>query len=134
MLNSYLELNFDVLRAGTNNRYADNIVIRLVNLGPISLFSKYKLTTSSGIHLEKVEHGLVACLMYELLTTARRCDDLSIGFHRDCDLGQRELTNNKKLKGKYHVRIYLKGYNWICKTPIERDIRLGIYINTNQKN
>ena len=48
LLNSYLELNFDVLQAVTNNRYVDNNDIRLVNLGPIAFFSNYKLTTSSG--------------------------------------------------------------------------------------
>ena len=33
-LNSYLELNFDVLHAATDNRCADVNNIRLVNLGP----------------------------------------------------------------------------------------------------
>ena len=47
LLNSYLELNFDVLHAATNNRYVDGNDIRLVNLGPIALFSYYKLTNSS---------------------------------------------------------------------------------------
>ena len=46
LLNSYLDLNFDVLHAATNNRYVDGNDIRLVKLGPIALFSKYKLTTS----------------------------------------------------------------------------------------
>ena len=32
LFNSYLDLNFDVLHAATNNRYADSIDIRLVNL------------------------------------------------------------------------------------------------------
>ena len=50
LLNSYIELNFDVLRADNNNRYVDANDIRLVNLGPIALFSNYKLTTSSGKH------------------------------------------------------------------------------------
>ena len=106
--NSYLELKFDVLHAATNNRYAFNNDIKLVNLGPIALFSKYRLTTFSWKDLEKSEHDHIACLMYKLLTTARGCDDLYIGFHRDRDTRQRELTNNKKIKGKYHVRIYLK--------------------------
>ena len=30
LLNSYLDLDFDVVHAGTNNRYADNNEIRLV--------------------------------------------------------------------------------------------------------
>ena len=39
LLNSYIELNFDVLRADNSNRYVDTNDIRLVNLGPIALFS-----------------------------------------------------------------------------------------------
>ena len=57
LLNSYLELNFDVLHAPTNNRYVDNFDIGLVNLGPIALFSNYKLTTSSGKNLENIDHA-----------------------------------------------------------------------------
>ena len=108
LLNSYLELNFDVLHAGTNNRYADGNDIRLVNLGPIGLFSNYKLTTSSGKHLENFDHAHIVSLMYKLLTSSKQSDDLSIGFDHDRGRRQRELTNNKTQKGKYHVRIYLK--------------------------
>ena len=108
LLNSYLELNFDVLQAATNNRYVDGNDIRIVNLGPISLFSNYKLTTSSGKHLENIDHAHIVSLMYKLLTSSKGSDDLSIGFDRDRGRRQRELTNNKTQKGKYHVRIYLK--------------------------
>ena len=59
LLNSYLDLNFDVVHAATNNRYADNNNIRLVNFGPIASFSSYKLTTSSGKHLEDVSHAII---------------------------------------------------------------------------
>ena len=45
----YLELDFNVThRAGAHIRYIDNDCIRLVNLGPIALFIKYRLTRSSG--------------------------------------------------------------------------------------
>ena len=108
LTNSYLELNFDVLHAATNNRYADGNDIRLDNLGPIALFSNYKLTTSSGKHLENIDHAHIVSLMYKLLTSSRGSDDLSIGFDRDRNRRQRELSNNKTQKGKYHVRIYLK--------------------------
>ena len=108
MLNSYLELNFDVLHAGTNNRYVDGNNIRLVNLGPIALFSNYKLTTSSGKHLENIDHAHIVSLMYKLLTSSKGSDDLSIGFDRDRNRRQRVLTINKTQKGKYHIRIYLK--------------------------
>ena len=108
MLNSYLELNFDVLHAATNNRYVDGNDIRLVNLGPIGLFSNYRLTTSSGKHLKNIDHAHIVSLMYKLLSSSKGSDDLSIGFDRDRGRRQRELTNKKTQKGKYHVRIYLK--------------------------
>ena len=108
LLNSYLELNFDVLRADNSNRYVDNNDIRLVNLGPIGLFSNYRLTTSSGKHLENIDHAHIVSLMYKLLTSSKGSDDLSIGFDRDRIRRRNELTNNKNIKGKYHIRIYLK--------------------------
>ena len=46
--------------------------------------------------------------MYKLITSVRDTDDLSIVFDRDRGRRQRELTNNKKIRGKNHVRIYLK--------------------------
>ena len=108
LLNSYLELNFDVFHAANNDRYVDANDIRLVNLGPIALFSNYKLTTSSGKHLEEISHGHIVSLMYKLLTSSKYDDDLSIGFDRNRGRRKNELTNNKTIKGKYHIRIYLK--------------------------
>ena len=96
------------MNAATNNRYADGNDIRLVNLGPIALISNYKLTTSSGKHLEDVSHAHIVSLMYKLITTAKDMNDLSIGFDRDRTRRRNELTNNKNIKGKYHIRIYLK--------------------------
>ena len=95
MINSYLELNFDVLHAATNNRYADGNDIRLVNLGPIALFSNYKLTTSSGKHLENIDHAHIVSLMYKLLTSSRVSNDLSFGLDRDRNRRQRELSYKK---------------------------------------
>ena len=46
--------------------------------------------------------------MYKLLTSSSGSDDLSIGFDRDGNRRKRELTDNKNVKRKYHVRIYLK--------------------------
>ena len=108
LLNSYIEINFDVLKAATSNRYADADEIRLINLGPIALFSNYKLTTSSGKHLENIDHAHIVSLMYKLLSSSRDTDDLSIGFDRSRDKRKRELLNNKNQKGKFHLRIYLK--------------------------
>ena len=108
LLNSHLELNFDILRADNSNRYVDANHIRLVNLGPIALCSDYKLTTSSGKHLEEISHAHIVSLMYKLLTSCKDSDDLSIGFDRNRGRRKNELTNNKWIKGKYHIRIYLK--------------------------
>ena len=108
LLNSYLELNFDVLQAATSNRHTDANDIRLVNLGPIALFSIYKLTTSSSKHLDEITQAHTVCLMYKIISSSKDSDDLSIGFDRSRDRRKRELTNNKNIKGKYHTRIYLK--------------------------
>ena len=82
--------------------------IRLYILLPISLFSIYKLTLSSGKHLEEINHAHIACSMYKLITSSKGSDDLSIDSDRDCNRRQRELINNKYIKGKYHVTIMLK--------------------------
>ena len=108
LLKSYLDLIFDVLHAATNDRYADNIDLRLVFLGQIASFSKYKLTTSSRKQLEDINHAHIVSLMYKLLTSARDTDDLSFGLHRGRNRGQRELTNNRNVEGRYHIRIKLK--------------------------
>ena len=108
LLNSYLEIDFDVLHATTNNRYVDGNDIRLVNLGPIALFSIYMLTNSSGKHLENIDHAHILCLMYKLISSSKGSDDLSISFDRDRGKRQRELATHKSQIGNYHVRIYLK--------------------------
>ena len=89
-------MNFDVLHAATNNRYADNNNIRLINLGAIALFSNYILTTSSRKHPEDNSHAHVVSLMYKLRTSAKDTDDLSSGFDRSRDRRQQQLTNNKR--------------------------------------
>ena len=63
LLKSYLDSNFDVLHAATNNRYADDNDLRLLNLGPLALFSNYMLTTSSGKHLQDISHAHIVSLM-----------------------------------------------------------------------
>ena len=108
LLNSYIELNFDVLKAENSNRYADTDDMRLINLGPIALFNNYKLKTSSGKHLENIDHAHIVSLMYKLLSSSRDSDDLSIGFHRNRDKRKQEMLNNKTQKGKIQLRICLK--------------------------
>ena len=108
MLSKYLEVNFDVLKAITNDRYANGDNRRLVNLRSIALFNNYRLTKSSGKHLVEISHAHIVSLMYKLPTSSKGSDDLSICFDRNRDRRKQELTNNKNIKGKYHLRIYLK--------------------------
>ena len=115
----------DVLFAATSNRYADGDNIRLVNLKPIALFSNYKTTTSSGKHLEKISHAHIASFIYNLITSSRGSDDLSIGCHRDRGRRLRELISNENQKGKYHVRIYLKDVSGFAKHQIKATCGLG---------
>ena len=46
--------------------------------------------------------------MYKRITSSKNSDDLSIGFDRSRARRQDEMTDNKRVKGKYHVRIMLK--------------------------
>ena len=94
LLKSYIDLNFDVLNAATKNRYADADDIWLINLASIALFSNFRLTASSGKHLENIDHAHIVWLLYKLLTSSKGSDDLSIGFDPDRNRRKRELTNN----------------------------------------
>ena len=134
LLNSYLELNFDVLHAKNNNRYEDANDIRLVNLGPIALFSNYKLTTSSGKHLEEISHAHIVSLIYKLLTSSKDGDDLSIGFDRDRGRRKNELTNKKNIKGKYHIRIYLKDIFGFAEHQEKGTYGLGYKLTLTRNN
>ena len=66
--------------------------IRLVNLGPIALFKNFKLTKSSGKHLEDISHAQIVSSIYKLLPSSRGSDDLPIGFDRDWSRRREELT------------------------------------------
>ena len=105
---SYLEADFNVThKAGAHSRLIGGDHIRLINLGPISLFNKYRLASSSGKVIEQIDKAHVIFLLYKLISSSRDSDDISIGFHRSIEARERELTNNKTTKGNYHVRINL---------------------------
>ena len=94
MLNSYLELNFEVIKKPDNSRYANGNAIRLFNLGSTALFSNFKLTASSGKHLEDFSHAHIVSVMYKLITTSRDSADLLIGFDRGRNRRGDELSKN----------------------------------------
>ena len=80
----------------------------MVNLGPIALFNNFILTTSSGKHLEDISHAHRVSLLYRQISSAKDTNDLSIGFDHSRNRRRDELTSNKNIKGKYHIRIMLK--------------------------
>ena len=133
MLNSYLEIFLDVLQAATDSKYVDANDIRLVNLGSIALFSNYKLTTSSGKHLEEISHALSVSLMNKLLTSSKDCQDLSIGFDRSLGRRKLELTNNKTIEGRYHIRIHLKDIFGFAEHQEKASFRLGYRLTLTRK-
>ena len=108
MLNSFFDLTLEVFKKGENSRNAKGSDKSSVNLGPIALFINFKLTTSSGKHLEDINHAQKVSLKYKLITNAKDSDDLSFGFDRDRSKRQQELTDNKNKKRKDHNRIKLK--------------------------
>ena len=108
LLNSYLDFSFEVIKRADNSRYGNGNDVRLINLGPIALFSNFKLTTSSGKHLEDISHAHLVSLMYKLITSSKDSNDLSIGFDNSRNRRRDELALNKDIKCKYHVKIMLK--------------------------
>ena len=72
------------------------------------MFSIFELTTNSGKHLEDISHAHLVSLMYKLLASSKDSNDLSIGFDNNRKRRKDELTLNKNIKAKYHVKIMLK--------------------------
>ena len=64
LLDSYLELNFEVIKRIDKSRYANGYDVQLVNFGPFALLFKCNLTTSCGKHLEDISHAHIVPLMY----------------------------------------------------------------------
>ena len=61
---SYLDLVFSVThKTGAHGRYVDDDHLRPVILGPIALFSKYRLKNSSGKKIEETDKAHFICLM-----------------------------------------------------------------------
>ena len=97
-LNSYLDINFEVVKRADNSRYANGNDKRLVNLGSIALLGNFKLTAGSGKHLEDISISHIVSLMYKLITSSKDSNDLSVGFHRSRNKRKDELALNKNIK------------------------------------
>ena len=83
LLNSFVDLNIEVIKTADNSRYANDNYIKLNILGPFPLFNNSKMTISSVNYLEDITQAHIVPLMYKLITSAKVSDDLSIGFERD---------------------------------------------------
>ena len=98
-----------VIKKADSSSYGNGNDLGLINSGTIALFSNFKLTTSSGKHVEDIRHAHLVSLMYKLLTSTKDSNDLSTGFNRSRNKRRDELALNQNVKGKYHLRIVLKG-------------------------
>ena len=125
LLNTYLGLNFEVIEKADNSRYTNGNGMRLVNLGPISLLGNFKLTTSSGKHIEDISHAHLVSLMYKLKTSSKYSNDLSKGFDRSRCRRRDELAQNKNVKGKYHLKIMLRDDFDFAECQEKATYRLG---------
>ena len=102
-------------------------------MGSIAFLRTYRLTTSSGKHLEGISHAHIVSSMYKLITSAIGFDDLSVGFDRSYDRRQRKISNNKNIKGKVHVRVLLKDVFGFAEHEEKTTYGLG-YILTFARN
>ena len=133
LLSSYLDLNFEVVEKSDGSRYRNGNDIKLINLGPIALFSNFKLTTSSGKHLEDISHAHLVSLMDKLITSSKNSDDLSIGFDRSSVRRRAEMTNNRIVKGKHHLRIMLKDVFGFAEHQEKATYGLGYKLTLTRK-
>ena len=117
LLNSYIDLKFVELHGNINDRHADGKDLKLIDTALNALFGSYKLTTGSEKHLEDFSQAHIAPLLHKQVTRSRDSDALSIGFDRNRNGRQRELTNNKNIKGKYHLRNMFRVFFWFCWKP-----------------
>ena len=73
-------------------------------------------------------------MKYKLKTSAKYTDDLSIGFDRDRNRRLRELTNNKKIKGKFHLRIMLRDVFGFAEQQGKATYGLGYKLTLTRKS
>ena len=98
-MDSYLEFDFDVThRADAHARCVGKDHIRLVNLGPMALFNKNRLTSSGGKELEETGNAHVICSLYKLISSSRDSEDLSKGFHKRLKFEKENSPKIKQLK------------------------------------
>ena len=130
----FISPEFEVLK-NDDTRSADGDQIRLVNFGPVALFSEAKLVTSSGKHLEKVDNLHPICLMYKLLTSTQQTSQLLYGFEESITIRRQELTTNKREKGTFFVRIKLTDiFGFADQEKITHGLGYTLTLKRNKNN
>ena len=103
-------------------------------MGPIALFSIFLMTTGSEKHLEDISHTHLVSLMYKLITS-KNSNDSSIGFDRSRNRKKDSLALNKKINGKYYLRITLKDIFGLVECQEKATYGLGYKLTlTRNKN
>ena len=82
LINSYFDIKFEVIKKAESSSHSTGNDIKLTDLGPIALFSIYKLTNSSGKQLEEISNTYKVSLTWKFLNSAKNTDDLSIVTER----------------------------------------------------
>ena len=72
--------------------------------------------------------------MYELINSAKDVDDLSFGFDRSRDGRKQELTKNKNVKFKNHLRIMLNDVFGFAEHQEKATYGLGYKATLTRKN
>ena len=75
--------------------------------------------------MEDISHAHLVSLMYKLITSSKNSDDLSIGFDRSRARRQDEMTDNKNVKGKFHLRNMLKDVFGFAESQEKATFGLG---------
>ena len=75
--------------------------------------------------MEDVTHSHTVSLLYKLISSAKDSDDLSTRFDMKRARRRDELTNNKKIKIKYHLRNILKDVFVFVEGQEKATYRLG---------
>ena len=94
------------------------------------------MTTNSGKLLDEKNYAQNVSLMCEIKNSVKDSNDLSTGFHRDRDMKERVLTNNKNGKRENHVKITLREI--FCFAGHQEKATYGwgyiLTLNMNSKN
>ena len=83
--------------------------------------------------MEDISHFHIVSLLYNLITSIKDGNDLSIGFDRNRNRTKDELALNKNVKGKYHLRLMLKDVFGFAQSQEKATYALGCKLTLTGK-